>query len=189
MDPLARFFGSFTRLKVLRLFYFNDDTTFSFEEVVFRVKASKESVRKELKNLAASSILTKRKGKDSIRYSVNKRFVHFEALQIFLRTTTAIQDVDIATIIKRAGTVRLIAVSGIFTGAPETQVDILVVGDKLEDKILDASIRTLEAELGRELRFSAFSTEDFRYRRGIYDRLLRDVFDFPHRILIDKIGL
>ena len=48
---------------------------------------------------------------------------------------------------------------------------------------------SLEAELGREIRYASFATEDFRYRTGVYDRLLRDVFDYPHRLLIDKIGL
>ncbi len=79
--------------------------------------------------------------------------------------------------------------SGLFTGAVETKVDLLVVGDKLEDRPLDNGVRALEAELGRELRFASFSTEDFKYRRGVYDRLLRDIFDFPHRVLLDKIGL
>ena len=56
-------------------------------------------------------------------------------------------------------------------------------------RIDEASVRKLEAELGRELRFAAFTTEDFKYRVGVYDRLVRDVLDFPNRILLDKIGL
>jgi predicted nucleotidyltransferase len=76
-----------------------------------------------------------------------------------------------------------------FSDAVESKIDLLVVGDKLDEKVLDNSIHKLEAELGRELRFAAFTTEDFRYRVSVYDRLTRDVLDFPHRILFDKIGL
>ena len=50
-------------------------------------------------------------------------------------------------------------------------------------------MHALEAELGREIRYAFFTTPDFRYRLGVYDRLLRDVFDYPHRVLLDKIGL
>jgi hypothetical protein len=93
------------------------------------------------------------------------------------------------TELKKAGNLRVVALSGLFTGAIETKIDLLVVGDKLDDKHLEKSVHELEAELGRELRFAAFSTEDFRYRVGVYDRLLRDVFDYPHRTILDKIGL
>jgi hypothetical protein len=91
--------------------------------------------------------------------------------------------------LKRAGSLRVVVLSGLFTGALETKVDMLIVGDKLEDKHLESAVRTLEAELGRELRYAAFSTEDFRYRVGVYDRLIRDVFDYPQRTILDKIGL
>ena len=90
---------------------------------------------------------------------------------------------------KRAGNLRLVALSGLFSGAIETKADLLIVGDKLDDKQLEKAVHQLEAELGRELRFAAFSTEDFRYRVGVYDRLLRDIFDYPHRKILDKIGL
>ena len=71
----------------------------------------------------------------------------------------------------------------------ETQIDLLIVGDHLEERVLARIVHSLEAELGREIRYASFATEDFRYRLGVYDRLLRDVFDYPHRLLIDKIGL
>ncbi len=63
------------------------------------------------------------------------------------------------------------------------------MGDKLEERPLTAAVHLLEAELGRELRFASFSTEQFRYRLGVYDRLLRDVFDYPHRPILDRLGL
>jgi|CXWL01.1.fsa_nt_gi hypothetical protein len=189
MDPLPRLFGSFARLKILRLFFFNDDTIFSLADVAFRTKTPKDVARKELNTLVSSTVVRKRSGKGGAVYLVNKRFDHFEALQTFLRTSTTLGDAAMVNVFKRAGNIRLVVLSGIFTGAVETKIDVLLVGDKLEDKVLDAGVRTLEAELGRELRFAAFSTEDFRYRLGVYDRLLRDVFDFPHRTLVDKIGL
>jgi len=91
--------------------------------------------------------------------------------------------------LKRAGTLRVVALSGLFTGVLETQIDLLVVGDNLDVRTLAKAVHNLEAELGREIRYAAFETADFRYRLGVYDRLLRDVFDYPHRLLVDRIGL
>lgn len=188
MDPLAKLFGSPTRLKLLRLFLFNDDLSFSASDAAFRTKTATDAARKELNALASLGLLRKKSGK-SVTYAANKKFPYFEALQAFIRATTNLSDGVMVNSIKRSGNVRLVVLSGLFTGAIETKVDLLVVGDKLDERPLESSVRALEAELGRELRFASFSTEDFKYRRGVYDRLLRDVFDFPHRVLLDKIGV
>lgn len=189
MDPLARLFGSFARLKLLRLFLFNEDLSFSLADVAFRTKTPRDATRRELTALLAADIIRKRVGKGGAQYTANRRFVHHEALQTFLRTTTTLGDTEMVSTLKKAGNLRLVVLSGLFTGALETKVDLLVVGDKLEEKHLENAVHTIEAELGRELRFATFTTEDFRYRVGVYDRLFRDIFDFPHRKLLDKIGM
>ncbi len=189
MDPLARLFTSAARLKLLRLFLFNDDSAFPLLDIVFRISVPKEAVVKELRVLVASGIVKKRTGKDGVVYAANRRFTHYTPLQAFMRATTALSDTDMITTLKKAGSLRLVALSGLFTGALETKADLLIVGDKLDDKQLEKTVHELEAELGRELRYAAFSTEDFRYRVGVYDRLLRDIFDYPHRTILDKIGI
>jgi hypothetical protein len=189
MDPLARLFSSSARLKLLRLFLFNDDSAFQISDVAFRTSVPLDSARKEIKVLLMAGVVKKRTGKEGVVYAANRRFTHYAELQTFLRTTTSLSDVDMITTLKKAGALRLVALSGLFSGAIETKIDLLVVGDKLDDKQLEKAVHTLESELGRELRFAVFSTEDFRYRVGVYDRLLRDVFDYPHRTILDKIGL
>lgn len=189
MDPLSRLFGSSARLKLLRLFLFNDDVSYSVADAAFRSKVPTDAARKEVRVLVASGIVGKRSGKDGTVYRANRRFPQYEALTTFLRSTGDIKDVDMVSLLKRAGTLRLVVLSGIFTGVDESKVDLLVVGDKLDEKLLDAAVRTLEAELGRELRFATFSTETFRYRLGVYDRLIRDIFDYPHRRILDKVGV
>ncbi|MDB5264877.1 MAG: seg [Parcubacteria group bacterium] len=189
MDPLARLIGSPYRLKLLRLFFFNDDTAFSSADAAFRSRTPKDAVRKELSVLLAAGIIKKRSGKQGMGYAADKRFRHYFQLQEFLRTTTDISDADMLTALKKAGTIRLVALSGMFTGVLEAKVDMLIVGDKLEEKPLTSAIRFLEAELGRELRYASFTTEEFRYRLGVYDRLLRDIFDYPHRMIVDRLGM
>lgn len=189
MDPLARLFGSSARLKLLRLFVFNEEQAFPSAEVAFRTKTPKESVRRELAVLLAAGVIRKKVAKQGTAYAASRKFPHFEALQAFLRASTNISDADTVQALRRGGNLRLVALSGLFTGAVETKVDILIVGDKLEDRQLEAAVHGLEAELGRELSFAAFTTEDFRYRVGVYDRLIRDVFDYPHRTILDKIGM
>ncbi|MGD0328575.1 MAG: hypothetical protein ABSB00_02590 [Minisyncoccia bacterium] len=189
MEPLAKLLGSSARLKTLRLFMFNKDTAFSLAEIMKRTKLSKEVARHELNELCASGLLHRKNRSVSARYQVNPRFEYLAALNVFIRETTSVRPRIMVGALRRAGTLQFVALSGFFTGVPESRIDLLVVGDHLEGRLLAQAVHSLEAELGREIRYASFATEDFRYRLGVYDRLLRDVFDYPHRLLIDKIGL
>lgn len=162
---------------------------FTLAEVAQRTKLSKDSARRELNELLASGFLRKKGTQTPVRYQANPRFEHLAALDEFIRETTNVRPQSMITALRRAGTLRLVALSGLFTGILESKIDLLIVGDALDERTLAQAIHSLEAELGREIRYAFFATVDFRYRLGVYDRLLRDVFDYPHRLLIDKIGL
>jgi hypothetical protein len=189
MELLTKIFGSSARLKMLRLFMFNQDAAFTLKEVSERTKLSKDVARHEITELLGAGLLRKKGGAAPLHYQVNPRFEHLAALDTFIRDTTNVRPQSMLRVLRRAGTLQLVALSGHFMGIPEPQIDLLIVGDHIEERTLGGAVRTLEAELGREIRYASFATVDFRYRLGVYDRLLRDVFDYPHRLLIDKIGL
>ena len=189
MERLVKIFGSPARLRLLRLFLFNQDTSFTLAEAASRTSIDPAVARRELAELHTGGLLVKRGTRAKTRYQVNGRYEHLAALDLFIRDTTILSSQHILAALKKAGTLRVIALSGLFTGALEAQIDLLVAGDNIDMRTLAKSIKTLEAELGREIRYAAFETPDFRYRLGVYDRLLRDVFDYPHRLLIDRIGL
>ncbi|HUY05582.1 MAG TPA: winged helix-turn-helix domain-containing protein [Candidatus Paceibacterota bacterium] len=189
MEPLAKIFGSPARLKMLRLFVFNQNASLAPADIAKRSKLSPTVVRRELAELAAAGLVRKKGVRAAARYQVNPRFEHLAELDAFIRDTTSVRPQDILAALRRAGTPRLVVLSGLFVSIIESQIDLLVVGDTLDDRALATAVHSLEAELGREIRYASFATADFRYRLGVYDRLLRDVFDYPHRVLVDKIGL
>lgn len=189
MDPLAKLFGSTARIKLLRLFLFNEEDWYTPSEAAFRAKAGKTAARKEILSLFTNKVLRKKSSKGGTVYAANPKFAHYESLRTFLRTSSGVNDQNISHSLKKVGTLRLVVLSGLFTGVPESKVDMLIVGDKLDERTLASVVHTLEAELGREIRYASFTTEDFRYRVGVYDRLVRDVLDYPHRLVLDKIGM
>lgn len=189
MDPLSRLFGSPARLKLLRLFYFNDDTAYPMAEAAFRAKIPDAAARKEIALLITAGVVKKKTVKSGTVYEANKKFAYYDQLLTFLRTTTSVRDADVVDYLRKAGALRAVVLAGVFTGSMESKIDILVVGDALNERALKAAIHTIEAELGRELRYAAFTTPDFRYRMGVYDRLIRDVLDYSHRAVLDKLGL
>ncbi len=189
MDPIARLFASPARVKILRLFLFNRNETFTLEEVIARTKVTQEDGRKELRILCEVKVIRKAGAGSRAPYRADLKFEYFEALEAFIRATTTIKPAEIVTLLKKAGTLRIVILSGFFTATSEAAIDLLVVGDHLDERSLSRTIGHIEAELGREVRYAAFTTEDFRYRMGVYDRLLRDILDYRHRVLVDKIGL
>ena len=82
--------------------------------------------------LVTAGVIKKKQGKKDDRsvtgFVANKKYQHFFALQTFLRESTDVSDVSILTTLRKAGTLRVVALSGMFTGAVETKVDLLVVG-------------------------------------------------------------
>ena len=189
MEPLVKIFGSPARLKTVRLFVFNQDAAFTLDEVAARLKLSKDVARRELAELLASGLLRKKGERISAQYQVNPRFEYLEALDTFIRDTTNVRPRIIIATLRKVGTLQLVVLSGFFTDVLESQIDLLIVGDRLDERAIARAVHSLEAELGREIRYASFATEDFRYRFGVYDRLLRDIFDYPHHRLINKLGL
>lgn len=189
MEQLARLFGSPARLKAIRLFMFNKDYSFTLADIALRTKLSKDAVRRELGDLVSAGLVRKKRAAAPLQYQLNPRFEQLDALNIFIRDTTSVRPQNMIAALRKAGALRLVALSGFFMGVLESQIDLLVVGDNVDERALASVVRSLEAELGREIRYASFVTADFRYRLGVYDRLLRDVFDYPHRLLVDKIGL
>lgn len=190
MDALARLFGSPARLKLMRFFLFNHDVELPLADLAERLKLSKKTVRTELGVLTKSGLVRKKSNKNgAVVYQTSTQFEYFEPLEAFIRRTTATPEKDILVMLKKTGALRLVVLSGFFSGVTESSVDLLIVGDHINERALARTIHTIEAELGREVRYAPFTTADFRYRLGVYDRLIRDVMDYPHQTLLDKIGL
>ena len=64
----------------------------------------------------------------------------------------------------------------------------MVVGDDIDFKKFISFIKTVEEELGTELRYVILGTDEFKYRYGMFDRFVHDILEYPHRKVIDKIG-
>ena len=125
----------------------------------------------------------------AVGYTLNKDFPELQALQTFLFETAPIDGKTVLKHLRKAGPLDFVCVAGIFVRDFESRLDVMLAMKKLSEKKAEAAIRSLESEIGIEIRYAAFSSEDIIYRVGMYDKLTRDVFDYPHQILVDKIGV
>lgn len=120
-------------------------------------------------------------------WTLNDDFLYLDALQSFLIHVSPLQDNAIVRKLNRVGKIRLLIIAGVFIQDKDSRVDLLLVGDNLRRGSIDTIIKEMEAELGRDLTYSVFETKDFQYRMGMYDKLIRDILDYPHKKLVNKI--
>ena len=205
MEILAKLFGGETRVKLLRLFLFNPDNNYSLQETIDKTKSNKKEVSKEIINLLKTGIIKKKsitrevqlKKKKKIitkkvsetGYSLDHKFPYLPALKNLLIMVSLHADDTLVKRFSSVGRIKLFIASGVFIQEWDTRVDLLIVGDGLNISKLDTVMKTIESEVGREIIYSAFETEDFEYRYGMHDRLIRDIMDLPHATLVDKIGI
>jgi hypothetical protein len=125
----------------------------------------------------------------ALGYSLNREFENLQSLQTFLFETAPINGKTVATHLKKVGPIDFLAVAGIFVRDFDQRLDVMLAMKKYSPTKVETAIRSLESELGVEIRFAAFESSDLKYRIGMYDKLTRDVFDYPHQIVVDKIGI
>ena len=192
METLSRLFGSENKVKIMRLFLFNPDHVFDIADIARRAKTTTAHVRKEMGTFEKIGLVKRRamakKKSKSTGFALDHSFAYMTQLQNFLINIEPLNPKEIIKKISRLGTIRLILVSGVFIQEPESRVDMLIVGDNVKRASLDNTIKTMEAEIGKELKFAYFTTDDFKYRLSMFDKLTRDILDYPHKKVLNRLG-
>ena len=206
MESLGKIFGSNNRVKIMRLFLFNQYDVFDINDIVLRSLVKKPDTRKELSMLSKIGFLRKKtfikkttkegKGKNAKQkitkkqttgWILDSKFDLADPLKTLLIDSKLIREKELIARIKKTGTIKLLALSGLFVKDYNRKLDILIVGDRLKRAIFEKEIVKLESEIGRELSYAIFETKEFNYRIKMYDKLIRDLIENEHQMLINKI--
>ncbi len=193
METLSNLFGSQAKVKIMRLFLFNPNLPFDAREIADRTKVRSTIVRRECRLLEKTKVIKRRsfklKGKRISGWILNVDFSYLEALQNLLINITALQQEHILKKLSKIGRLKLVVLAGVFIQDWESRVDLLVVADRIKKRTLENLIKHLEAEIGKEIKYVALETAEFQYRLNMGDKLLRDILDYPHQGVLDKLGL
>jgi hypothetical protein len=205
MEVLGKLFSSVPLVKVMRLFLMNPETGFETKEVAARAQIKDSSARTELnllKNVGMvkkksivkdiqiktkSGVSTKKKRVEG--WFLDSEFKYIDPLQSLLVGSDRIDRNDLMKRLKPAGKIKLLVIAGVFIKDPDSRADMLIVGDNLKIKTLGNIVRTLESEIGKELKYAVFTSEEFKYRANMYDKLVCDIFEFAHEELIKSPDL
>jgi len=132
----------------------------------------------------------KHKKKKVLVWRLEPSFVYRAALENLLINMIPLSSKRLVNRFDKVGRMKLIIVAGVFIQEwDHSRVDVLLVGDRIKASVAERAVRALEADIGRELRFALFETQDFLYRLGVCDRLIRDILEYPHERILDKLGV
>lgn len=204
---IEQLFGSKTRVKLLRLFCENPNRSFYVREITRKIDEQINSVRRELANLLSIGIITSDSSNNKVYYEVNQKYTYFAPLQEIFGSRKSRRSVKMATKdlpgeevseptkavdepadLKQLGNVEVACLMGQFTRDETSGVDVLIVGS-VNQNALQKYIIDLEEQEGKELRYTHFSLEEFRYRLQIKDKFTSNVMLSKKQVLVDKPGL
>ena len=180
MEILGKILGNGARVRMMRLFLLNRSKGFKNKDIVKRSRVSPDIVRRELRLLASVDFIKKR----ALDWYFNSSFKYAGEFEELLVRSDTLNKTKLLDNFKKVGQVKLLVASGVFIKNDDSRVDLLVVGDKLRKAGIEEGVRKLEAEIGTEIVYAIFDTKEFIYRLNMYDKLVRDILDYPHEVLL-----
>jgi DNA-binding transcriptional ArsR family regulator len=203
MEILGKLLGTEERVKIMRLFLLNAEMCFDVGDIMERSKVSRGAFRREIAVLLKIGFvkpkmftkeIEKKKGngvkmfkKKVSGWQLSIDFPLLLPVRNLLISSEPVKKEEIIERFKNTGKVKLLVLAGVFIQKEDSRVDILIVGDDLKKKSVENSLRCIEAEVGKELSYALFDTQDFIYRLNVYDKFVRDILDFPHEKILDKM--
>jgi hypothetical protein len=115
---------------------------------------------------------------------LEQKYPYRDPLARFLHDTLSVSDTQIRARLKGAGSLQLLVLAGFLIDEKESPLDVLLVGERLDEAEIQSAMRLIEAECGRDIRYTVLPTEDYLFRKRVRDKLVRDVMDHPHKVLI-----
>jgi hypothetical protein len=175
--------ASKTKSVLLGFFLNKPDRYYSEPEI--RKQVSGRNLAEDLSFLTKHDFILKQERKRLAFYALNKKAFLEPGLRAELaKGASRFEDMLGKQILKLRG-LEFGVFTGIFHGRPQAQSDILLVG-KFTDNALNSFDAAVQKILGQELAFTVLTLEEFEYRKNIFDRYIKDVFENSHLVVAKK---
>src|SRR3989339_367142 len=89
---------------------------------------------------------------------------------------------------KRAGSIKVMILTGFFTNTPDVGTDILFVGE-IKSIAVAKVMKDFEKFLNHPVRYTILDEKEFSERREIGDRFLYSIFEAKHIFAVDELKI
>ncbi len=182
-------FDSPVRARILKLFLYNPETSFEPKTISKLLNIGSVIANKHLKVLKEIKFVGQKTVKGKYVFKTNSDFYFYNELKELVLKANPASKEKLIKRISLLGKIKLAIISGIFVNFDNSHADLMIVGDNIKSAKFNKFLKNLEAEVGKEINCALMTTKEFHYRYGIYDRFVRDLLDFKHEKLINKLKI
>jgi predicted nucleotidyltransferase len=178
-SSLQRLFRSQAQILILKLLFLNPTSELHLNDIARRTDLAPSVASKECRLLLSLGLVSKSEKGNLTLYEINRRSViHDELKRIFLKYELLDELLATKLLLEH---VRYALIYGSFAKGTEgerSDVDLLVVGDIEEDKLLKA-VNEVERETGREVNYNLWTEQEFAEKVGKQIPLIREIAKTP----------
>lgn len=159
---------------------------FSAMELSARLGVKDQAFAKIMASLLQHAYI-KQFSKGGVKYFIiNSKNTIFPEIRAALVKGRQLYEDELFLALKKLPGITAAFLSGLFVGKTELPVDMLLVGN-VKRELLDTFIGQCQKMMQQELNYSIMTEQEFLERRNTFDRFIKDIFDYPHLVVINKI--
>jgi predicted nucleotidyltransferase/predicted transcriptional regulator len=185
-SSLERLFRSRAQILILKLLFLNPAGKFHVNDIARKTGLAPSVVSKECKRLLSLGLVRRSAQGSLTLFEINKKgVIHDELKRIFLKYE--LLDELLASKL-RPEQVTYALIYGSFAKGTEgerSDVDLLVVGDIEDDKLLKA-VNEVERETGREVNYNLWTSKEFDEKVKDQIPLLREIAKTPVIMIVGE---
>jgi len=187
---IEQLFDSPIKIRLLNLFLRNPETSFKLNEAAGKIGCRPPVARRHILRLKEIGFLLSktRKGK-GVGYILNNQFLFYPELKNLILKSIPIPFEKLKRQLKNLGNIKLAIISGIFLNSEGSRTDMLLVGERINQKKLNNFIKKTEQNIGKEVVYTIFDAKEFNYRLNVRDRFVRDIIGGRHEKLIQRLKI
>ncbi len=199
---LDQLFESQAKVKLLKFFFRSPGQIFQPKEIFKRLRSNVALLRQEMRKLEKLGLIKQKrvwltfekkrggiKKEKKLVWYLNPNFDFFSELRNLVLKSAITSKNELVEKAKKTGNIKLLVLTGVFTGDETARADLLIVGDKINQRKLSNFIKDLESEVGKEINCAVMTSKEFDYRYDMYDRFVRDLLESKCDILLKKLEL
>ena len=175
-----------SQILILKLFFLDSAKEFHQNDIARKIGLSSPAVSNELTNLVKIGLVSKRHQDNMLFYKINKNSIIFDEMKrIFLKYET-FSEILSEKLVKEK--IKYSLIYGSFAKGTEKEasdIDLLIVGDVLEDHILRI-ISNIERNINREINFILWTEKELKEKIKKNIPLIREIFDTSVIMLVGE---
>lgn len=184
-QELSRLFATPLRIKLIKFFALQPETQFLSPKVASALSAPRSLVQQELRALARLKIIKTVRASGGTHYAWNSEYEGALGIQNFIIDATTPSDLTVFKAFKPLSPY-LVVVAGALADETRGVIDLLIVTKRVQDPRIAKVVKKLETITAVPIRYAVLEVGEYLARREGFDRMLRDIFDFRHRVITGR---